>query len=98
MTLRNEKAERWRVHGKVQGVSFRWFTRQAAEILGVRGWVRNRSDGTVEIAAAGSVDRLAALRARVGEGPRWADVERVDERPLERSETMDLGTGFEIRH
>lgn len=54
------------VRGRVQGVAFREYTRREAERLGVSGWVRNRSDGTVEVVCEGdaaSVDELVAWLA-----------------------------------
>ena len=67
------------IHGRVQGVFFRDSTRGKAVALGVRGWVRNRPDGTVESVAAGDGSALDALEQwfRHG-GPPAARVERVD--------------------
>ncbi|MGI9038919.1 MAG: acylphosphatase [Gemmatimonadota bacterium] len=82
------------VHGRVQGVGFRWWTRRTAEDLGLSGSVRNRRDGTVEVRARGpasSVERLADALAR---GPRSAAVRGVD-----RFDPGDVaGSGFEIEH
>ena len=62
------------IKGRVQGVGFRWFVRVAARRLQLSGWVKNRPDGTVEIAAAGSEDRLAELRKLIQRGPDGAEV------------------------
>jgi len=71
-------AKRVVVHGSVQGVFFRDTTRRRAESRGVAGWVRNCSDGTVEALFEGAPDAVDALVAFAGEGPRGAQVERVD--------------------
>ena len=67
------------VRGRVQGVGFRWFVGQAARELGVAGWVRNRPDGTVEIAAEGDDRSIGTLRARLAIGPSGAVVRSVDD-------------------
>ncbi|MBA3404321.1 MAG: acylphosphatase [Gemmatimonadaceae bacterium] len=66
-----------RVTGLVQGVGFRWFVRVSARRLRLHGWVTNRRDGTVEIAAEGSDESLAQLRRLVSRGPDGASVEEV---------------------
>jgi len=66
------------VHGDVQGVGFRYFLMREAQRLGLRGWVRNRDDGTVEFVAEGSREDLDRLRQAAERGPRMAQVERVD--------------------
>ena len=68
----------WRIHGRVQGVGFRWWTRKIAERLGVTGSVRNMPDGTVEVRAAGSEMALRELENRLREGPRSASVLHVE--------------------
>lgn len=65
------------VRGRVQGVGFRWFTRVAARRLQLAGWVMNRSDGSVEVAADGPEEKLAALRTALAKGPDGAVVSEV---------------------
>ena len=67
-----------RIHGGVQGVFFRNWTADKARSLGVRGWVRNRSDGSVELAAYGDEAAVEALIAACRTGPPAARVERIE--------------------
>lgn len=88
-------AHRWVISGRVQGVGFRWAASRRADQIGVTGWVRNLGDGSVEVAAAGTEDQLAALDAFLRDGPRYANVENVEKSviPLEA-----IGSNsFEIR-
>ena len=57
------------VRGRVQGVGFRFFTRSAARRHGLRGWVRNCADGTVELEAQGEAAELQALVAELHRAP-----------------------------
>jgi acylphosphatase len=66
------------VHGDVQGVGFRYFLVDQARPLGLRGWVRNRPDGAVELVAEGERAKLERLLQAAREGPRHAAVRRVD--------------------
>lgn len=66
------------VSGRVQGVNFRWHTREAARRLGVVGWVRNRPDGTVETVAEGSKEKLDEFLVFLHKGPSMAYVDHVD--------------------
>lgn len=68
------------VHGDVQGVGFRYFVQRKAQQLGLRGWVRNNDNGTVELVAEGPRPDLEDLKRAVEEGPRAARVDRVDAR------------------
>jgi acylphosphatase len=67
------------VRGRVQGVGFRWFVREAARELGLAGWVRNRPDGTVEVAAEGTAPMLGQLRDVLRNGPPGAVITSVDD-------------------
>jgi acylphosphatase len=72
-----EKTVRLRITGAVQGVGYRiWATRTAAT-LGVRGWVRNRRDGSVEALATGPSETLAGFVEVCRQGPRAAQVMTV---------------------
>ena len=66
------------VHGYVQGVFFRDSTRRLAQRHGVAGWVTNRRDGAVEAVFEGADEAVERLVAFAREGPRGAQVERVD--------------------
>ena len=72
-------ARSYRVRGRVQGVGFRWFVEREAQTIGIAGWVRNRSDGTVEVLAQGTREQLFALRSKLQQGPRAARVDDVEE-------------------
>jgi acylphosphatase len=72
---------RFRVHGRVQGVGFRWWTRSRAQDLGLSGTVRNCDDGSVEVTARGSDADLSTLLSFLRQGPPGASVQRVDEEP-----------------
>jgi acylphosphatase len=69
---------RLRIHGHVQGVSFRYYARQRAAALGLSGWVRNCPDGTVQAEAQGQEDAVENFVSWAGEGPSLAQVRRVD--------------------
>jgi acylphosphatase len=82
------------VTGRVQGVSFRASTAWEAQRLGLRGWVRNRADGSVELEAEGDADRVASLLAWCEKGPPAARVSRVAVEELAPAG----GDDFEVRH
>jgi acylphosphatase len=76
------------VRGRVQGVGFRWFVVEKAQQLKLAGWVKNRSDGNLEVAAAGPPDAIARLKSAVKAGPREARVEEVRILPPLPAETL----------
>ena len=74
----SERTVHVEIRGRVQGVGYRWFVHARATELGLRGWVRNREDGAVELAAAGpaaSIERLLEAVRRAPTGAR-EDAER----------------------
>ena len=71
------KTLRLAIHGRVQGIFFRDSMRREAQRLGITGWVRNRSDGTVEAAVQGEPDAIDAIVRWAHQGPQHAQVERV---------------------
>ena len=73
-----ERRVRLRIHGRVQGVFYRDSTQREAQRMGLRGWVRNRSDGSVEAIAQGPPERVAALIDWCHEGPPLARVVEVN--------------------
>ncbi|MCX8037512.1 MAG: acylphosphatase [Candidatus Sumerlaeia bacterium] len=61
------------VHGMVQGVGYRYVTRNTAQRLGVKGFVRNLDDGTVEVQAVGDLAVLQRLVEALERGPEFVD-------------------------
>ena len=65
------------IFGRVQGVSFRFYTRDTADELDLTGWVTNRYDGSVEVVAKGSRSALDQLLNFLHQGPAMARVDQV---------------------
>jgi acylphosphatase len=74
-----KKAARFFVSGLVQGVGYRYFAHRAAQQLGIAGYVKNLSDGRVEVYAIGAEEQLRALRGELRQGPRHALIEKIAE-------------------
>ena len=83
-----------RIEGIVQGVFFRYSTRQQAEELGVNGWVRNLPDGSVECLLEGNRNAVESLMRWCHHGPPGAHVENVTAQWMEYTGDM---RGFSIR-
>ncbi len=66
------------VTGRVQGVGFRWFAAETARACLVTGWVRNRTDGTVEAEAQGTTAAVTGFVSALKKGPRFAGVSDVE--------------------
>ncbi|AIR01985.1 acylphosphatase [Pluralibacter gergoviae] len=84
------------VYGRVQGVGFRYSTRQEALRLGLTGYARNLDDGSVEVLACGGAEEVEKLLSwlKAG-GPRSARVDKVVTEPRQAG---DIPTGFDIRY
>ena len=84
---------RLRIAGQVQGVGYRlWATRTAAS-LGLRGWVRNRRDGSVEALVTGAPETVATMIEAARKGPIGAQVTDVTVTP----DKYDGSSGFAAR-
>ncbi len=78
------------ISGRVQGVGFRFWARREAQRRGLRGWVRNRRDGTVETLLIGNDAGLADMVVACARGPSLAVVRSIER----HAATDDGGTGF----
>ncbi|HSI38678.1 MAG TPA: acylphosphatase [Methylotenera sp.] len=87
----SQKKLRLVIHGHVQGVFYRDSMRLEAQRLGVNGWVKNRSDGSVEAAVHGDLAAVDALVLWAQRGPELAHVERVEIEP-----DNGVYSGFEV--
>jgi acylphosphatase len=74
-----EVAKKYLISGRVQGVGFRFFVERVANMLRLRGYVRNLDDGNVEAYAIGAEVVLEEFKRNLAEGPRGARVTRVEE-------------------
>ncbi len=84
------------ISGRVQGVFYRAYAQDEALRLGLKGWVRNLSDGRVEIVAEGDPERLASFEAWCWQGPPYARV--TDVKVYTESVREGEFTTFEIRY
>lgn len=82
------------VSGKVQGVFFRAYTKEKADELGIKGWVRNLPDGRVEAVFEGTDDKVDEMVKWCWQGPPHARVENVEVREEDYKGEFDI---FEIR-
>jgi len=74
----NIQAKRITVHGRVQGVGFRYFVRDAGKKRGLTGDARNCPDGTVEIIVEGDASEINGFLKEVERGPARSRVERIE--------------------
>lgn len=87
--------EAYVVTGRVQGVGFRWFAREAASRNGVGGWVANQADGSVTGEVEGRPNRVEEFLAELHEGPAGAQVTEVRHHKIDALAKGDVT--FEIR-
>jgi acylphosphatase len=84
-----QRARRWLIAGRVQGVGYRYFAQRAAADLGLSGYARNLDDGRVEVYATGPETKLSEFAGRLRQGPRWGEVSTVEE---QEAEIRDYGS------
>ncbi len=82
------------ISGRVQGVGFRYFVQGKANVLEIKGWVRNRWDGTVEVMAQGERKNLETFIQALEKGPSGANVTSNEVEWLERAGDF---TDFRVR-
>ena len=82
------------VRGRVQGVGYRYFAQEAAEALGVTGWVRNGWSREVEVEAQADPKTLRLFCDRLREGPVLARVADID---MHEIQVVPDDSGFEVR-
>lgn len=82
------------VKGKVQGVGFRYFTSKEALLFNIKGYVKNLSNGNVEIDAEGTKDSMTAFINQISQGPTYSSVDEVLKEELDFSGYNN----FEILH
>jgi acylphosphatase len=85
-----EKTLRLRIRGRVQGVAFRDWTVREATRRALRGWVRNRADGSVEALLSGPVAAVDDMAQACRTGPRLAAVTAIDATPDADDGTPDF--------
>ena len=83
-------AMRLEIFGVVQGVGFRAFVSHSARARGLRGWVRNRRDGSVEAMLIGEPVAVTAVLEQCRHGPRLARVDRVESLPAQDDGAPDF--------
>ena len=72
-----------RIHGKVQGVGYRFFATRVARRLGLKGTIQNLRDGTVEAFVEGEKEAIDRWIEELKEGPRYAEVVKIDQETKE---------------
>ncbi|MGJ7919143.1 acylphosphatase [Neobacillus sp. LXY-4] len=83
------------VYGNVQGVGFRYFSQMKAVQYGIRGWVRNCEDGSVEIIAEGTEDNLILFLEDVRRGNPFSTVNDISVQEINKTESFN---SFKIKY
>ena len=68
-----------RIHGTVQGVGFRFFATRVARRMGLKGWIQNMRDSSVEALVEGEKKSIDEWLEELREGPRYAEVTQIDQ-------------------
>jgi acylphosphatase len=83
------------VSGNVQGVGYRYFTQMKASQFGITGWVKNHSDGAVEIVAVGEKDNLDQFIDSLRQGNPFSKVSNLNVEELNDTEPFH---SFKIKY
>jgi acylphosphatase len=86
--MEDRTARLYLIAGRVQGVGYRGFAAHAARQTNVAGWVRNLTDGRVEVHAAGTRGQLDSFEGWLRKGPRFAEVRTVEVTEAAATETI----------
>ena len=89
-----KEARHLTIHGKVQGVGFRFFATRVARRLGLKGWIENQRDGSVEAQVEGESQSIDEWLKELREGPRFAEVSKIDQ---ERREFTGKLGDFDVK-
>ena len=85
------------IEGRVQHVGFRRFVLRQAELLDLSGWVRNKSDGSVELYAIGEQTNIVSFIEQCHKGPLFASVFNIDFLPVtEQDKNMTASGMFKV--
>ncbi len=90
--MKDALAFRFVVHGRVQGVGYRYFVKAAAQKLGIAGYARNLDDGTVEVIAVGPKSKVEDLLGDLQRGPTLAEVRHIqkEDAPIENFGSFEI--------
>jgi acylphosphatase len=83
-----------KISGRVQGVGFRWYTQRMAQLLSINGWVKNLPDGSVEVTAVGTSDKIKEFLMTLENGPSMSRVDKI-EKSVEHCDYQDSNS-FDI--
>jgi acylphosphatase len=86
-------ANRFLIHGRVQGVGYRYFAQKAAAKLNISGYARNLEDGSVEVYAVGTEAQVSEFAGLLRTGPPFSDVRSVDKQEA----AVEHHSGFRVR-
>jgi len=81
------------ITGKVQGISFRYYTKKKAEELQIKGWVKNLPNGDVEIVVEGNNSNITSFMDWCKTGPSLANVKNIainEEQPTNEFSTFSI--------
>jgi acylphosphatase len=83
-----------RIHGKVQGVGYRFYATRIARRMGLKGSIENLRDGTVEALVQGDPKTIDEFIEELREGPRFAEVTTIEQ---ERRDTVAVLGDFDVK-